>query len=84
MLWWTIILIVLVILSFLSQVGILFALQVEFPVLIAIFLNILTLACLVAVLLRILTKTKKGEKEILLKKIQQLDQEVQALKGKIK
>jgi Kef-type K+ transport system membrane component KefB len=84
MLWWTVILIVLVVLSFISQLGILFSLQVKFPVLSALFLNILILASLVAVLYRILTKRKKGEKEVLLKKIQDLEQEVETLKGKAK
>lgn len=84
MLLWTLILIVLVILLFISQLGILFPLQLKFTVLSAIFLYILTLACLVIVLLRILTKIKKGEREKLLKRIQELEQELVPFKGKIK
>ncbi len=84
MLLWTLILIVLVILLFFSQLGILFPLQLKFTVLSAIILYILTLACLVIVLLRILTKIKKGEREKLLKRIQELEQELLPFKGKIK
>ena len=84
MLLWTLILIVLVILLFISQLGILFPLQLKFTVLSAIFLYILTLICLVIVLLRILTKIKKGERENLLKRIKELEQELIGFKGKIK
>jgi hypothetical protein len=41
-------------------------------------------ACFVAVLLRILSKIKKGEKERLRKRIQELEEELQTLKGKMK
>lgn len=84
MLLWTLILLVLVILLFLSQLGILFQLMLKFTVLSAIVLSVITIGCLVAVLLRILSKIKKGEKEKLLKKIQELEQELLAFKGKIK
>lgn len=84
MLLWTIILLFLVILLFFSQLGILFPLQFKFPVLTSIILYVLTLACLVAVLLRILSKIKKGEKERLLKRIQELEQELIGFKGKTK
>lgn len=81
---WTLILLALVILLFFSQLGILFPLQLKFTVLSSIILYILTLACLVIVLLRILTKIKKGERENLLKRIQELEQELIGFKGKIK
>ena len=84
MLMWTLILLALVILLFFSQLGILFPLQLKFTVLSSIILYILTLACLVIVLLRILTKIKKGERENLLKRIQELEQELLGFKGKIK
>jgi len=84
MLWWTVILILLVILLFFSQLGILFPLQLKFTVISGIFLYILTLACLITVLLRILNKTKKREKEKLVKRIQELEQEFQSLKEKMK
>jgi uncharacterized membrane protein len=84
MLMWTLILLALVILLFFSQLGILFPLQLKFTVLSSIILYILTLACLVIVLLRILTKIKKGERENLLKRIQELEQELIGFKGKIK
>jgi amino acid transporter len=84
MLLWTLILLVLVILLFFSQLGILFPLQLQFTVLSSIILYILTLACLVIVLIRILSKIKKGEREKLLKRIQELEQELLGFKGKIK
>jgi hypothetical protein len=83
MLLWTLILLVLVILLFLSQLGILFSFTYNFPVLSGIILSVITLGCLVAVLLRILSKIKKGEKERLVKKIQELEQELAGVKGKI-
>ncbi len=82
MIWWILILAVLVILSYLSQVGILFSLQVRFPFLIGSFLTLLILVCLGAVLFRIMKKTRKGEKENYLKKIQELEQEVKRLRAK--
>ena len=82
MLLWTLILLVLVILLFLSQLGILFSFTYNFPVLSSIILSVITLGCLVAVLLRILAKIKKGEKERLVKKIEELEQELAGVKGK--
>ncbi len=82
MLWWTVILVFLVVLSFLSQVQILFLLGMKYPVLVAAGIHILILVCLGGVLFRILGKAKKGEKEILIKRIQELEQELEALKKK--
>jgi membrane protease YdiL (CAAX protease family) len=84
MLMWTLILLVLVILLFFSQLGILFPLQLQFTIMSSIILYVLTLACLVIVLLRILTKIKKGERENLLKRIKELEQELIGLRGKLK
>jgi hypothetical protein len=84
MLLWTLILLVLVILLFFSRLGIFFPLQLKFTLLSSIILYGLTLACLVIVLIRILSKIKKGEREKLLKRIKELEQELMGFKGKIK
>ncbi len=82
MIWWILIMVVLVILSYLSQVGILFSLQVKFPFLIGSLLTILILVCLGVVLFRIMKKMRKGEKENYLKKIKELEQELNRLRAK--
>jgi len=84
MIGWIFILVILAILSYLSQVGILFALQIRFPFLTASLINILTLVCFGAVLFRILGRMRKREKENFIKRIQKLEKELQALKAKEK
>lgn len=80
MIWWILILLVLFILSYLSQVGILFLLEIKFPFLTSSLINILILVCMAIVLFRILSRMKKGEKENLKKKIKELEAELKALK----
>lgn len=80
MIWWILILAVLFILSYLSQVGTLFLLQIKFPFLTSSLINILILVCMAIVLFRILGRMKKGEKESLKKKIKELEAELKALK----
>jgi predicted RND superfamily exporter protein len=82
MIWWILILAVLIILSYLSQVGTLFLLQIKFPFLTSSLINVLILICIAAVLFRILGRTRRGEKENLRKKIHQLEAELKALKKK--
>ncbi len=82
MIWWILILVVLIILSYLSQVGTLFLLQIKFPFLTSSLINVLILICMAVVLFRILGRTRKGEKEILKKKIHELETELKALKKK--
>jgi len=82
MVWWLLILVVLAILSYLSTVGTLFLLQVKFPLLTSSLINILILGCMAVVLFRIFGRMKKGEKENLNKKIQELKAELKTLKGK--
>lgn len=82
MIWWILILVVLAILSYLSQVGILFLLEMKFPFLTASFINILILICIAAVLVRILGRTRKKEKEKLNQRIQELEKELKAFKAK--
>lgn len=80
MIWWILILVVLFILSYLSQVGTLFLLEIKFPFLTSSLINILILVCMAIVLFRILSRMKKGEKENLKKRIQELEAELKALK----
>ena len=80
MIWWILILVVLFILSYLSQVGTLFLLQIKFPFLTSSLINVLILVCMAIVLFRILSRMKKGEKENLKKKIKELEAELKALK----
>lgn len=80
MIWWILILVVLFILSYLSQVGTLFLLQIKFPFLTSSLINILILVCMAIVLFRILSRMKKGEKENLNKRIRELEAELKALK----
>ena len=82
MIWWILILVVLIILSYLSQVGTLFLLQIKFPFLTSSLINVLILICIAVVLFRILGRTRKGEKENLKKKIHELEAELKALKKK--
>ncbi|MDH5467670.1 MAG: hypothetical protein OEY25_09650 [Candidatus Aminicenantes bacterium] len=80
MIWWILILVVLFILSYLSQVGTLFLLQIKFPFLTSSLINVLILVCMAIVLFRILGRMKKGEKENLKKKIRELEAELKSLK----
>ena len=80
MIWWILILAILFILSYLSQVGTLFLLQIKFPFITSSLINVLILVCMAIVLFRILGRMKKGEKENLKKKIRELEAELKALK----
>jgi hypothetical protein len=82
MIWWILILVVLFILSYLSQVGTLFLLQIKFPFLTSSLINVLILVCMAGVLIRILGRTRKGEKENLKKRIRDLEAELKILKKK--
>jgi len=66
MLWWVLLLLVLVILSYLSQLGVLFTMQIKSPYLVATVINILILACIVGVVIRILKRMRRKEKETLI------------------
>ena len=82
MIWWILILVVLFILSYLSQVGTLFLLQIKFPFLTSSLINVLILICMAVVLFRILGMRRKGEKENLKKRIHELEAELKAFKEK--
>ena len=80
MLWWVLFLLVLVILSFLSQLGILFTMQMKSPYLVATIINIMILGCTVGVVVRILKRTRKKEKETLILKVKELEEKLKAKK----
>ncbi len=76
MLWWVLFLLVLVILSFLSQLGILFTMQIKSPYLVVTIINIMILGCIVGVVVRILKMMKRKEKETLILKIKELEEKL--------
>ncbi len=78
MLWWVLFLLVLVILSYLSQLGILFTMQIKSPYLVATIINIMILGCIVGVVVRILKRTRKKEKETLFLKVKELEEKLKA------
>ncbi len=80
MIWWVLFLLVLVILSYLSQLDILFTMQIKSPYLVATIINIMILGCIVGVVVRILKRTKKKEKETLLLKVKDLEEKLKAKK----
>ncbi len=80
MLWWVLFLLVLVILSYLSQLGILFTMQIRSPYLVATIINIMILGCIVGVVVRILKRMRKKEKETLVIKVKELEEKLKAKK----
>ncbi len=80
MLWWVLILLVLVILSYLSQLGVLFTMQIRSPYLVATIINIMILACIFGVVVRILKRMRKKEKETLILKVKELEEKLKAKK----
>lgn len=83
MIWWILALAVVAVLSYLADVGILpFLQQVKLPVLKVSTLSILILLCTLGILFRMLRRTKRGLRESLAKKVQELETEVSTLKQK--
>jgi uncharacterized membrane protein YbhN (UPF0104 family) len=80
MLWWILILLVLVILSFLSQLDVLFTMQIKSAYIVAAIINILILACIFGVVVRILKMMKRKEKETLMLKVKELEEKLKAKK----
>ena len=81
---WVIVLTVLAVLSYLSDVGILtFLKDLKIPFLNASIMSILLLLCAAAMLIRVLIKMKQREKEMLGTKITALEKELQAFKEKV-
>ena len=74
MIWWVMALVVLTILSYLADVGVLTFLQeLKIPGLSASILSILILLCTVGILARMLVMAKKGEREALRQRISELE-----------
>jgi heme A synthase len=83
MIWWIFVLVIVTVLSYLSDVGILTFMQDwRIPFLNASILSILMLLCLLGLLGRMMQKSKRGEKETLREKINQLESEIAGLKEK--
>ena len=83
MAYWILILAVVTILSYLSDVGILpFLENLRIPFLNASIVSILILLCMIGVLGRMLQKAKKGEKESLKERILELEKELNTVKEK--
>ena len=83
MAYWILILAVVTILSYLSDVGILpFLENLRIPFLNASIVSILILLCMIGVLGRMLQKAKKGEKENLKERILELEKELNTIKEK--
>jgi len=82
MIWWVFLLVVVTILSYLSDVGILTFLQdFRVPFLNASLMSILILLCLIGLLARMMKMSKKGEKEALREKVKKLEKELSELIG---
>jgi len=83
MIWWIFVLVIVTVLSYLSDVGILTFMQDwRIPFLNASILSILMLLCLLGLLGRMMQKSKRGEKEALKEKIGELEKELADLRGK--
>lgn len=84
MILWVVILAVLTILSYLSDIGVLtFLKDLRIPFLNASIMSILLLVCAAAMLIRVLLKIKQKEKEMLGTKITALERELHAFKEKV-
>jgi membrane protein implicated in regulation of membrane protease activity len=83
MFWWIFGLVIVTILSYLSDVGVIAFMQDwKVPFLNASVLSILILLCLIGLLVRMLRMSKKGEKETLKEKIKELEKKIAELGGK--
>lgn len=77
MIWWVFLLVILAVLSYLNDTGVLSSLQnVRIPFLQASLLSFLILVCAAGVLIRMLWMRKKGEKEGLRERIVRLEKEL--------
>ncbi len=82
MIWWVLALAVLTILSYLSDVGVISFMQtLRIPFLNASLLSLLILLCTAGILARVLFMARKGEKESLQEKIDDLERRLKAVPG---
>ena len=82
MIWLIFTLLVLTFISYFLQNGTPFLLDMRFPFLNAHFINTLILFCIAIMMLRILKRMKKKEKETLAQRIKDLEAELKALREK--
>ena len=83
MIWWVMALVILTILSYLADVGVLTFLQeLRIPWLNASILSILILLCTAGILARMLVMAKKGEREALRERIRELEGKLTATQQK--
>jgi len=79
MIWWVFLLVILSVLSYLNDTGVLSVLQnVRLPFLHASLLSFLILVCAAGILIRMLWMRKKGEKEGLRERIVRLEKALAA------
>lgn len=77
MIWWVFLLVILTVLSYLSDIGqITFMQDWRIPFLNASLLTLLMLLCLLGLLGRMIYKSRKREKETLRKRIEQLERDI--------
>lgn len=77
MIWWVFLLVILSVLSYLNDTGVLSVLQnVRIPFLQASLLSFLILVCAAGILIRMLWKKKRGEKENMRERIVRLEKEL--------
>lgn len=77
MVWWVFLLVILSVLSYLNDTGVLSVLQnVRIPFLQASLLSFLILVCAAGILIRMLWMKKRGEKEKLRERIVRLEKEL--------
>jgi spore maturation protein SpmA len=77
MIWWVCFLVILTVLSYLNDTGVLTVLEnVRIPFFHASLLSFLILICAAGILVRMLWKRKRGEKEGLREKVARLEREL--------
>jgi len=83
MIWWVFLLVILTVLSYLSDIGLItFMKDWRVPFLNASLLSFLMLLCMLGLLGRMMQKSKKGEKETLRERIEQLEREISGFREK--
>lgn len=81
MVWWVFGLVIVTILSYLSDVGVITFMQNwKVPLLNASVLSLLILLCLIGLLARMMRMSRRGEKEALKQKIKELERKIAEVK----
>ena len=83
MIWWILALAVVTVLSYLTDVGFLpFLRDMRVPFLNASMVSVLILLCMLGILGRMLYMSRKGQKENLRRRVEELEKELAVLKSK--